>query len=107
MIDARRMEVYSAFYDYDNKIVREICADIIDKDSCQKELANKVIFFGDGSEKIDTTIINNNAIFISDFHPSARFVGALSYIKFLAGDFEDIAYFEPYYLKDFVVGKKN
>ena len=58
-------------------------------------------------KKSSTTIINNNAIFISDFHPSARFVGALSYIKFLAGDFEDIAYFEPYYLKDFVVGKKN
>ena len=107
MIDARRMEVYSAFYDSDNNIVREICADIIDKNSYKKELANKVIFFGDGSEKIDTTIINNNAIFISGFHPSARFLGPLSYIKFLAGDFEDTAYFEPYYLKDFVAGKKN
>ncbi|MBT7895742.1 MAG: tRNA (adenosine(37)-N6)-threonylcarbamoyltransferase complex dimerization subunit type 1 TsaB [Flavobacteriales bacterium] len=107
MIDARRMEVYSAFYDAENNMIRKICADIIDKDSYKKELSNKVIFFGDGAEKIHSTINNKNAFFISNFHPSARFLGALAYNKFLASDFEDTAYFEPYYLKDFVLGKKN
>jgi tRNA threonylcarbamoyladenosine biosynthesis protein TsaB len=107
MIDARRMEVYSAFYDAENNMIRKICADIIDKDSYKKELSNKVIFFGDGAEKIHSTINNKNAFFISNFHPSARFLGSLAYNKFLASDFEDTAYFEPYYLKDFVLGKKN
>ena len=107
MIDARRMEVYSAFYDAENNMIRKICADIIDKGSYKKELSNKVIFFGDGAEKIHSIINNKNAFFISNFHPNARFLGALAYNKFLASDFEDTAYFEPYYLKDFVLGKKN
>ena len=107
MIDARRMEVYSAFYNSKNKIIRKIQADVIDKKSYKKELNDKVLFFGDGSEKLHKTIIHDNAVFISDFHPSARFLGSLAQDKYLASDFEDTAYFEPYYLKDFVAGKKN
>jgi len=107
MIDARRMEVYSAFYNAKNKLIRKIQADIIDEKSYQKELTDKVLFFGDGSEKLHETIIHDNASFVSNFHPSAKFLGPLAYNKFQETDFEDAAYFEPYYLKDFIAGKKN
>ena len=106
MIDARRMEVYSAFYSSKNQLIRKIQADIIDEKSYQKELVDKVLFFGDGSEKLHDTITHNNASFISEFHPSAKFLGPLAYYKYTESDFEDAAYFEPYYLKDFVAGKK-
>ena len=107
MIDARRMEVYSAFFDINNIRKRGIQADILDSNSYKNELKEKVIFFGDGSDKAKEVIKNRNAIFIADFHPSANFIGMLSYPKFLDSDFEDLAYFEPFYLKDFVTGKKN
>ena len=106
MIDARRMEVYSAFFDINNIRKRGIQADILDSNSYKNELKEKVIFFGDGSDKAKEVIKNRNAIFIADFHPSANFIGMLSYQKFLNSDFEDLAYFEPFYLKDFVAGKK-
>ena len=107
MIDARRMEVYSAFFDSDNIMVREIQADIVDGSSYDVELKKKVIFFGDGSDKLKGVIKHKNAIFQSDFYPSAEFIGVLSYNRFVESNFEDIAYFEPYYLKDFVAGKKS
>tara|TARA_B100000482_G_scaffold5636_1_gene4684 strand:- start:19 stop:693 length:675 start_codon:yes stop_codon:yes gene_type:complete len=106
MIDARRMEVYSAFFDINNIRKRGIQADILDSNSYKNELKEKVIFFGDGSDKAKEVIKNRNAIFIADFHPSANFIGMLSYQKFLNSDFEDLAYFEPFYLKDFVAGKQ-
>ena len=107
MIDARRMEVYSAFFDSDNIMVRKIQADIVDGSSYDFELKKKVIFFGDGSDKLKDVIKHKNAIFQSDFYPSAEFIGVLSYNKFVESNFEDVAYFEPYYLKDFVAGKKS
>jgi len=107
MIDARRMEVYSAFFDSDNIMVRKIQADIVDGSSYDFELKKKVIFFGDGSDKLKGVIKHKNAIFQSDFYPSAEFIGVLSYNRFVESNFEDIAYFEPYYLKDFVAGKKS
>jgi len=107
MIDARRMEVYSAFFDSDNIMVREVQADIVDGSSYDVELRKKVIFFGDGSDKLKDVIKHKNAIFQSDFYPSAEFIGVLSYNRFVESNFEDIAYFEPYYLKDFVAGKKS
>ena len=106
MIDARRMEVYSAFYDLENNLVREIQADIINESSYLNFLNKDVVFFGDGSIKIKEIIKHQNATFISDFHPSASYIGDLSYKKFRQLDFVDVAYFEPYYLKDFVGGKK-
>ena len=106
MIDARRMEVYSAFYDLENNLVREIQADIINESSYLNFLNKDVVFFGDGAIKIKEIIKHQNATFISDFHPSASYIGDLSYKKFRQLDFVDVAYFEPYYLKDFVGGKK-
>ena len=107
MIDARRMEVYSAFFDINNTEVRKIQADIIDENSYKKELEKKVVFFGDGSEKIKEKIKHENAMFISNIHPSAKNMGLLSYQKFTKSLFEDLAYFEPFYLKDFVAGRKS
>lgn len=107
MIDARRMEVYSAFFDINNTEVRKIQADIIDENSYKKELEKKVVFFGDGSEKIKEKIRHKNAMFISNIHPSAKNMGLLSYQKFTESLFEDLAYFEPFYLKDFVAGRKS
>ena len=107
MIDARRMEVYSAFFDINNTEVRKIQADIIDENSYKKELEKKVVFFGDGSEKLLEKIKDKNAIFVSDIHPSAKNMGLLSYQKFTKSLFEDLAYFEPFYLKDFVAGRKS
>ncbi len=107
MIDARRMEVYAAFYDHSNHQIRDIEADIIDENSYSTYLVNStVVFFGDGAAKCKEALSNqDNASFIDDFHPSAKFIGTLAYQKFIQKDFEDTAYFEPYYLKDFVAGK--
>lgn len=107
MIDARRMEVYAAFYDHSNNQVRDIEADIIDANSYQTYLDHSTVaFFGDGAAKCKEVLgKQKNASFIDDFHPSAQFVGVLACQKFIQKDFENTAYFEPYYLKDFVAGK--
>ena len=107
MIDARRMEVFSSFYDKDNNQVRAVMADIIDENSYNKELKNKVLFFGDGSNKCKDVLTSGNAYFTDNFSPSAKYMGILSLEKYNNKDFEDVAYLEPFYLKDFVVGKKN
>ena len=107
MIDARRMEVFSSFYDKGNNQITEVRADIIDKDSYKKELENKVLFFGDGANKCKDVLTSGNAYFLDNFFPSATYMGILSLEKYNNKDFEDVAYFEPFYLKDFVVGKKN
>ena len=107
MIDARRMEVYSAFYSRDNQLVRDTQADIIDENSYLNYLLNsEVIFFGDGAEKCKEVLsTHQNAKFISGFHPSAQYLNIIANGKFKAQQIEDTAYFEPYYLKDFVAGK--
>ena len=107
MIDARRMEVYNAFYDDKNNEIRAVNADIINADSYQKELASRVLFFGDGAEKCKQIIQHSNAKFIDGVYPSSKSMIALAMQKFEKKEFEDIAYFEPYYLKDFVAGEKN
>ena len=107
MIDARRMEVFSSFYDKGNNQVTEVSSDIINEDSYKKELENKVLFFGDGANKCKDVLTSGNAYFLDDFFPSATYMGILSLEKYNNKDFEDVAYFEPFYLKDFVVGKKN
>jgi len=110
MIDARRMEVYSAFFNSKGEFLREVKAEIIDKNSYSDILKKqKMIFFGDGSSKITETIKHENAVFIKDFHPSSRFMASISDQYFKSEKFEDVAYFEPFYLKDFVatVPKKN
>ena len=107
MIDARRMEVFSALYDVDNKQVRGVQADIVDENTYAEFLSNEIIFFGDGSLKCKEIINHKNAKFIEGIHPSAKNLGILAKAKFENKGFEDVAYFEPYYLKDFVAGKKN
>ena len=65
-----------------------------------------MLFFGDGALKCKEIINNKNAYFLEDIYPSAKHLGKLANTKFIKKDFEDVAYFEPYYLKDFVAGRK-
>lgn len=102
MIDARRMEVFSAIFDRDNKLCREIKSEIITSNSFKKELKNKMLFFGNGSEKCKSVITSENAFFLEEIYPSSSNMGILSFNKFKNKKFEDIAYFEPLYLKDFI-----
>ena len=107
MIDARRMEVYNAFYNNTNKEIRGIQADIIEAHSYQKELDKKVLFFGDGAQKCKQIIQHPNAKFLDDIFPSSKDMLEIANEKFSENFFEDVAYFEPFYLKDFVTGKKD
>lgn len=103
MIDARRMEVYATIFDNSLKIIRKTSADIIDVDSYNDILeSNKVAFFGNGSEKCKDVLTHHNAIFIEGIHPLASGMGILSEKAYNKKDFVDSAYFEPYYLKEFV-----
>jgi tRNA threonylcarbamoyladenosine biosynthesis protein TsaB len=107
MIDARRMEVYTAVFDNQLQEISPIEAKIIDAESFADILAaRKVLFFGDGAEKcIEALGGNVNVIFSSDFVNSASDMSVLASEKFTKGEFENLAYFEPYYLKDFLVAK--
>jgi len=106
MIDARRMEVYSSVFDDEYNQIRETKAEIIDEVSFSEFLnQGKVYFLGDGAEKCKELIQNKNAVFLENYFPSANEMAKLSYRNFNSNNFEDVAYFEPYYLKDFVAGK--
>ena len=107
MIDARRMEVYCAIYDEKGKEIRETRAEIIDENSFMEYLAkNKVVFAGDGALKCRPLLDKHpNVQFLADFQASAKFMIPLSEEKYSSKKFEDLAYFEPYYLKDFIAGK--
>ncbi|MFL5765156.1 MAG: tRNA (adenosine(37)-N6)-threonylcarbamoyltransferase complex dimerization subunit type 1 TsaB [Bacteroidia bacterium] len=109
MLDARRMEVYCAVYDSGLNCIRETAAEIIDENSFSDLLKDrKVIFFGDGAAKCKEVLSKNaNAGFIDNIFPSAKDLVALSESAFNHKQFEDLAYFEPFYLKDFVAGKKK
>jgi tRNA threonylcarbamoyladenosine biosynthesis protein TsaB len=106
MIDARRMEVYNGLFDMELKQAREIRAEIITESSFAAELAeHQVWFFGDGANKCKPLLGNHpNASFINDFQISAAFMVNLAEEKFNRSEFEDVVYFEPYYLKDFIPG---
>ncbi|WP_405610018.1 tRNA (adenosine(37)-N6)-threonylcarbamoyltransferase complex dimerization subunit type 1 TsaB [Polaribacter sp. Asnod1-A03] len=104
MLDARRMEVYSTIYNDSYEKVREIKAEVIDETSFSEYLEKgKVYFLGDGANKCKGIIKHINAFFIDDKFPSAEEMASLSYNKYKKNDIEDVAYFEPFYLKDFVV----
>jgi tRNA threonylcarbamoyladenosine biosynthesis protein TsaB len=105
MIDARRMEVYTAVFDQALNQISGIEAKIIDGSSFADLLAdNRIVFFGDGAEKCRSVLDSNkNAEFLTEFVNSAKHMSELSFIKFQKEKFEDVAYFEPYYLKDFLV----
>lgn len=106
MIDARRMEVYSAVYDRALKPVREIRADIVGPETYSGFLdEHPVWFMGNGAAKCKGCITHPNAHFIDDVNPEARWMFPLAEQSFNAGEFRDVAYFEPYYLKDFIAVK--
>lgn len=103
MIDARRMEVYTAFFDRANNTVVDIKAEIIDEYSFASLLAAQpVYFFGNGSDKVKNVLVSPNARFLPDVKTSASNMTELAEMKFNAGQLEDVAYFEPFYLKDFI-----
>lgn len=105
LLDARRMEVYSAVYNQNYKEIRETKAEIIDNNSFSEFLSQgKVCFLGDGAAKCKDFILHKNATFLEGYFPSAKEMAKESYKKYLQNDFEDVAYFEPFYLKDFVAG---
>ena len=105
MIDARRMEVFSAFYDKNHIQIRTTQAEIIDELSYQ-EISEIIHLVGDGIEKFKNTLTDEKFIFhIDAVFPSAKEMSELSYDKFKIKDFVDVAYFEPFYLKDFVLSK--
>lgn len=106
MLDARRMEVYSAVFDANHKQIRDVQAEVLDETSFADYLANgKVYFIGNGVEKTKTLISHPNAIFIEGKLPSANEMSSLTFDKYKKDDIEDVAYFEPYYLKDFIAIK--
>ena len=103
LLDARRMEVYSQVFNEKNEMIRAVYAEIIDADSFSEFLnAEKVYFFGDGAEKCKEIITHKNAVFIDEKFPSANEMSVISYQKYLKNEFEDVAYFEPFYLKEFL-----
>ncbi len=103
MIDARRMEVYTTIYDNRLQLLQDTSAKIIDENSFSEYLSKgKVCFFGDGAEKCKSVIQSPNALFLDDIVPLAKCMGTSSEKAYTEKHFEDIAYFEPFYLKEFV-----
>jgi len=103
MLDARRMEVYAGFYTTENKLFREVRADIIDKESYRDILDSyHVCFFGNGADKCKPVLDYENAHFIGGINPSARSMISPILKNYQKKQFEDVAYFEPFYLKNFI-----
>jgi tRNA threonylcarbamoyladenosine biosynthesis protein TsaB len=107
MLDARRMEVYSAVYDVNYSIIREVRAEIITENSLA-EYDGRVYIIGDCQNKCQPVLNRNNIKYCVDVvFPSAKEMALLSFEKFQQQDFVDVAYFEPYYLKDFLILTKK
>lgn len=108
MLDARRMEVYSAIFDYNLNTIKATSAQIIAEDSLEFFATERPLaFFGDGMPKCKTHLQNlPGAIFVEGITPSSKQLAALSFEKYVQQKFEDVAYFEPFYLKDFMIGPK-
>ena len=105
MIDARRMEVYSAIFNLDYTKTRAVEAEIIDGNSFS-EINETIHLVGDGIAKFKDVFTNDKFIFHDDVvYPSANEMSFLSFEKYKKSDFVDVAYFEPYYLKDFLINK--
>jgi tRNA threonylcarbamoyladenosine biosynthesis protein TsaB len=110
MLDAKRMEVYYSLIDSRGRIIKAISAAVINKDSFSDiPESSGILFFGNGAEKCKGVINRKNSVFAADFEVSATYMHIPVYEAFDAGHFEDIAYFEPFYLKDFIatVPKNN
>jgi tRNA threonylcarbamoyladenosine biosynthesis protein TsaB len=108
MIDARRMEAYTAIYDRALREVREVKAEVIDATTYNEWLDKGVVyFFGNGAEKCKEIINHPNARFIDNVVPTAKSMLPLAELAIAKGQYEDVAYFEPFYLKDFVAIKSK
>lgn len=110
MMDARRMEVYRIVVDSEGNQVEDLIAEVVDSDSYSSYLEKgKVFFIGDAIEKVKNVLIHPNAVFVSKPTFSAAHYGAKAFDKFEKGEFVDIAYFVPNYLKEFkaVQSRKN
>jgi len=106
MLDARRMEVYSAVFDKHNNQIRETKAQVLDENSFKSYLnEGKVYFVGNGVQKSKEVITHENAFFIENKLPSSENMSKIAYDKYKKSDIEDVAYFEPFYLKDFIALK--
>lgn len=107
MIDARRMEVYSAVFDSNHKKIKEVQAEVLTENSYAD--ATEILYFvGDCQEKCKTVLAKENFVFLPEIvFPSANEMSPISFEKFTQNDFEDVAYFEPFYLKDFMLTKPN
>jgi len=105
MMDARRMEVYTAVFNSEGEQIEATSAKILDKNSYQEYLDKGIVhFIGSGVEKFQKICTHSNARFIENILPSAAQMVELATLKHKKSDFEDVAYFEPYYLKDFMMG---
>lgn len=103
MIDARRMEVYSAIFNRNGEMIRDVRAEIIDPSSFSDWLVDhKIYFFGNGSGKVKEVIVHPHARFVDRVVTSAVNMITLAEQKWEEKTFEDLAYFEPFYLKDFI-----
>ena len=105
LIDARRMEVYNLFYSSSNELLKPISADIIEKDSYSQ--FEPFVYFGDGAEKLQELWKGRNCIADTSITSSAKGQTKLAFEKYRNQEFEDLAYFEPFYLKDFVSNTKK
>lgn len=105
MLDARRMEVYTQTYNANLKAINTTEAKVLDENSFDDLKATYLHFIGNGVEKYKAVTQLNNARFYTSGIPSANEMGKIAYAKFQNKEFEDVAYFEPYYLKEFIAGK--
>ena len=103
LLDARRMEVYNAVYSFDGNLIRKICAEIIDENSFGEfPKDERIFFFGDGASKLEGIVSGEKRIIEKEFRISATYMAEPAYNALTKKEFRDIAYFEPFYLKDFI-----
>ncbi len=106
MLDARRMEVYTAVFDQNLRIIEPVNAQIITENSFESYADKKIIYFGDGASKCRLTIEQNNkCTFLDNINLTALAICMLAESDFQNNNFADVAYCEPFYLKDFIAGK--
>jgi tRNA threonylcarbamoyladenosine biosynthesis protein TsaB len=106
MLDARRMEVYTMLFSAKLEKIKDTHPLILDSESLNDQLTNNhIYFFGNGSNKFEDIKNHPNAHFIKNVNPDAQYIGELAFTRFENNEFEDLAYFEPFYLKEFRVTK--
>jgi len=103
MLDARRMEVYVAVFDKNLQQIQDTKAEILDENSFTEFLNQGIVtFIGNANDKLQSICAHPNAVFLEEMLPSAREMATIVDIKYKISDIENVAYFEPYYLKDFM-----